>query len=244
MTNKLLIDAVNRSDHAAVELAFKNGTDPDMEDEEGRPLLKLAVRAAISYAPALSKIEIVEMVLKAGPNLEAADETGMTVLSYAVQACSLSVGLILIKAGASIESLDCDGISVLGHAFRLPKFRSRRTEGVCMLLDAGADADKFLMSTGRSVLEKAIASTDADLVKQLLARGHNPRQVNSKTGKSPAQVAKELLHVSELENNDAIGNVPLRQICLDMKVYTDCLEARDAIESVAPKTRLPIRTLP
>lgn len=232
------------SNHEAVKLAFTNGADPNSATEAGVPILTLAVIAAVSIStPDDSEIRIVETVIKAGADLETTCVKGFTALSVAVQARqhhagysdAKNLGAILIKAGAKIESVDCDGISVLGHAFELPL--TYRHAAVCMLLDAGADTDKFRQSTETSVLEEAIGKTDAELVKQLLARGHDPRQLSPKTGESSVQLAQRLLFLGGILHDQSTWYEPLRQISLEMKIYADCLDAREAIEAVLAKTK-------
>lgn len=70
----------------------------------------------ISYAAMLGHAEIVELLLKAGADIEYKDREGRSPLSLAVEANHTAVARVLIDYGADLYSTDMWGQSSLGYA--------------------------------------------------------------------------------------------------------------------------------
>jgi ankyrin repeat protein len=113
-----------------VQSLLQQGAAPDARDEDGRPVVMLAVmnqNRAITLA-----------LLEAGADVDARDPDGWTPLQVAVQRRLHDVASTLIRFGCDVNLADHDGTTALARAVRI----CRNDEPLLGLLRShGADPD-------------------------------------------------------------------------------------------------------
>jgi ankyrin repeat protein len=92
-------NAVRRRDEKLVALFIKHGAGVDRKQKDGHP-------TALTQAASNGDVEILKLLLKAKPNLEATDSTKRTALHYSVYSSKLEVVRLLVEAGASVFARD------------------------------------------------------------------------------------------------------------------------------------------
>ena len=154
---------INNGAVAQVRKAIEHGANVNVRsDEESWTPLMVAVR---SDEPS---IEIVELLIEAGAEINATDGAGDTALKKALYAMHPSPQIIdmLIHAGADVNIIDEDGMTILMEAAR------RSTpEIVRMLIEAGADVN--ISRKGMKVVNYARANyhlKNTQVLKDLEAR--------------------------------------------------------------------------
>ena len=104
-----LIRAVGNRDVRAVRRQLRVGADPNCRSEERMPLLLSAV-----YTP--DNLPVVRALLRAGANVDAADDSGTTPLIASVSDSNLSLVKELVKRGANVNARNSDGDTPLTNA--------------------------------------------------------------------------------------------------------------------------------
>lgn len=91
--------AVRQRDEKLVGMFIKQGAGVDRSKKDGH-------MSALSQAVSNGDVEIVKLLLKAKPNLEATDSTKRTALHYSVYSGKLEVVRLLVEAGADVHARD------------------------------------------------------------------------------------------------------------------------------------------
>ena len=123
MDQQELIKALFDKKNEVVEAYLKNGGDPNWTDEWGKSLL----HSAAMY----NNTEAIEILIKAGANIEARDKDGCTPFFWPTKAEPI---LALHAHGADIHAWNNDGNQPLHFTTT-----GGHTEAVCTLLALGAD---------------------------------------------------------------------------------------------------------
>lgn len=136
------IQTVKEGEALAVEQFLKGGFSPNLEDENGVPLLCLAARnhhrriislllshgvdinsismdrgnTALMDASAMKDSDTVQLLIKAGAELDIKSKSGQTALILAVGRKDEKIAKILIDAGASVTETDNLGMSAEKYA--------------------------------------------------------------------------------------------------------------------------------
>jgi ankyrin repeat protein len=122
-------------------------------------------------------VEAIEILLRAGADLEARNEVGMTALQLAVKAHNPKEILdLLVKAGANLNTRDCGGKTPLMNAAR-----ARQGPKAVKYLINMAENDLDLQATdedGCTALHHAIETENFTAAKLLIKAGLNPLQAD------------------------------------------------------------------
>jgi len=124
---KAFIEAVEEGNPLAVDLFIAGGAELDTRDRNGR--------TALSAAAARDHVEVMELLIAAGADIEAGNdkEYGMTALMYAAVSGSPDSVVLLLDAGAEIAKTDDSGNTALMFACEY-----RKPETAAALIDRGA----------------------------------------------------------------------------------------------------------
>ncbi len=149
LTHESFIKTVKEGEILAVEQFLKSAFSPDLEDENGVPLLCLATRnkhravvhlllqwgadinvvsmdrgnTPLMDAAAEGDVDLVKDLLEAGSSVDVKSKAGQTALILAVGQKNEEIARILIEAGASVNEEDSLGMSAEKYArlFKLSK---------------------------------------------------------------------------------------------------------------------------
>lgn len=141
------------------------------------------------------RLEIAQVLLEAGADVNAADPDGRTPLHLAVERNEVALICALMAREADPHRRDRVGWTPLHHAAA-----KNRLEALTALLDGGG-SPTVLSERGGTPLHEAAASGDAALVRLLLDRGADPAVVST-TGVTAHDIAVEF-------KNEAV--IPLLQ---------------------------------
>jgi uncharacterized protein len=166
-----LIEAVKRSDTAAVQSLLRRQVDLNQAEADGS--------TALHWAAYVEDVSTVEQLLRRGANVKAANRHGVTPLSLAALKGNAAVIELLLGAGADASTALPDGETVLMTAAR-----TGRTRAVQVLLDHGASVDATERVRGQTALMWAAAQGHAETV-QLLIRAGADLRVRSKNAPRP-----------------------------------------------------------
>ena len=153
---------------------------------------KNAHTTALAEAVASGNLELVRMVLNAGADINARNNSGQTALMRLDDDSSAEIVNALVYAGAKVNLKDEDGDSALLVAAALEK-----TEVLKALLDAGAKVNTR-NKEGKTALMIAAEGGYVENVKALLEAGANVHQKN-KDGATALNYAKESEHADVIE---------------------------------------------
>ena len=120
------VPALHYASLEAAKMLIKLGTDPDVRD--------IANGTALMEKARIGECEIVEMLLKAGADVNAQANGGMTPLMYAANADIVD---LLIKHGADFNMRDTEGLTALGHALG----RSANFDAIGQLFSLGFSSE-------------------------------------------------------------------------------------------------------
>jgi hypothetical protein len=171
-------------DHAIAENSIEDvrrhlAVNPDAAHRGQRPGLSPLHQAILRR-----RLEIAQVLLEAGADVNAADADGRTPLHLAVERNEVALICALLAREADPHRRDRVGWTPLHHAAA-----KNRLEALTALLDGGG-SPMVLSELGGTPLHEAAASGDAALVRLLLDRGSDPAVV-SKTGATAHAVAVE-----------------------------------------------------
>ena len=160
-----LYAAVMHADAKMVALLIKHGADVNWQDPTtGQNLAFLFAKQQLIAS------SVLDVLLKAGLNLNVVDCSGQTPLFHAAANTRSQILTIMMKAGADVNAVNKIGWSALMNSARMG-----RIENVRALLDAGADAHLKLNATvisgqqGRTAHEIAVLTRNhhcAELIKK------------------------------------------------------------------------------
>ncbi len=153
-----LIEAVRSQDRQRIAAAFKLTVDVNSASPDG----STALHSAVYW----EDVETAEQLIRAGANVKAANDLGMTPL---VLACSNSTGVLvekLLAAGADANSALLSGETALMLAAR-----AGNVPAVRALLAGGANVNAREQTHGQTALMWAVANVRPEVVRLLLERG-------------------------------------------------------------------------
>ena len=113
---------------------------------------------------------MVEMLLRAGADVNAADDHGVTPLQRAAENASPAMVDRLLAAGADVDAAQTSGLTALMIAARTGDVRV-----VNRLVAHGADVDAATARTRSTALMWAVGESHLETVRALLAAGADPR---------------------------------------------------------------------
>ena len=145
----------------------------------------MADMPVLSAAARHGGAEIVQALIKAGADVNGANEAGFTALHNAAHEGHTAVARVLLQAGASVDAKTSDGDSPL-HSAAI----GGRTEVVALLLSAGASvhSQDRLKSTP---LHDAVGIGCVQVVKALIQAGANVNAVEDLFGDTPLTKATQ-----------------------------------------------------
>ncbi|KAH8593580.1 ankyrin repeat-containing domain protein [Bisporella sp. PMI_857] len=143
------------------------GLDLDLRDSEGCTVLHYAASAEDSSDHPEERLEIMDMVLKAGVNIDAVTKAGETSLHHACSYPLPSVATYLVENGIDVNIRDENGITALNQ-----KEAVASKEIIECLLDAGADIETKDVN-GSTPLLKASQVHSWEAICILVERGAN-----------------------------------------------------------------------
>jgi ankyrin repeat protein len=164
--------------HYAAANGLATIVDQDLDDIEREDNFE---RTALHLAADAGHPEVVEVLLRAGANIEACSNSEQTPLYYAAIAGHASIVQQLIEAGANLKARDKYGASIL---FAAATSGEEAEEAVELLLEGIEHESKL----GRTLLHHAAAAGDKNMVEQLIEKGAD---LSAKTtaGETPVYLA-------------------------------------------------------
>lgn len=171
-----LFRAVRESDVRLLESLLRQSTPPDIRRDDGTTPLMMACLHATP--------QCVRILLEAGADPNAANESGVTAILWAAGDVE-KLGLLLAH-GANVNVRSALGNTPLIVAAARPG----ATPQITMLLERGAElVDRN--NAGRSALRNAVLTSDADTVEFLLAAAEKHSQLAELVGNNPRQLIEE-----------------------------------------------------
>lgn len=186
-------------------------------------------------------MELMRGLTRRDVNLNQSGLPGVTPLTLCIDSGFFNATQFLIEAGADINVVDSCGLSPLSRVFRHP-FAHKRVEIVCLLLDHGVDLAAYRVENDRSLLSTCVNEADPDLLRQLLARGHDPRGIEHRVGNA--------LDLSIFENATTTARPgskrhrDLNECQSILTTWFECQAARDAVDEVASMARTAPKKVP
>ena len=162
-----LIDAVRKSDRAAVRQLLQKKADVNAASADGT--------TALIWAAQLNDLESAKLLLGAGANVRAANRYGVTPLQAAAINGDPALITALLKAGADPNAILPEGETVLMTAAR-----TGRVEALTALIDGGARLDGQEKWFGETPLIWAAAEDHAAAVELLVRRGADVNGASAK----------------------------------------------------------------
>ena len=175
--------ADNEGDYTCLDLAANNG-----RTETVRYLASLREvdvnhqgfqnRTALHIAVSNGRVNVVEVLIDAGADIEAKDVKGLTPLHYACDAGKLEIVQMLVEAGADVRVADNEGETCLNRAAN-----DGRTETVRYLASL-READVIRQGfQNRTALHTAVSSGHVNVVEVLIDAGADieAKNVNGRT---------------------------------------------------------------
>src|SRR5688572_15287933 len=155
-------DAAMKGDREAVRALVRQGADVNAPQGDGM--------TALHWAALNGDVEIADMLVHAGANLEAITRIGgHRPLHVASRQGNAPVVALLLKAGATAKATTSNGVSALHYAAG-----AGATEAVVALLDAGVDPNVTEPAWSHTPLMIAAAQNRPATIRALLSRGANP----------------------------------------------------------------------
>lgn len=162
-----LMEAVTYNNTEIVKMLIQAGADVnaktddigvpfDPDDEYGAPPGRITVLMNAVHSSEKNALEVVQLLLQAGADVNAKDEQGGTALMLAVG--NLDVVRALLQAGADVNAKRLDGITTLMSAGRYSQGFKINPKVFEVLLNAGADA-KVKDYHGNRAIDYAIHSS-------------------------------------------------------------------------------------
>jgi ankyrin repeat protein len=153
-----LVDAVKHGDRAAVRALLDKHVDVNRAEPDGSAPLHWAVYG--------ERVEIEDLLIRAGATVRAANRYGATPLWLAAVSGNAAMIDLLLKAGADVNAANTDGETAL-----LAAARSGKADAVRVLLDRGAHVNEKERWRGQTPLMWAAAEGHVPVVTLLIDRG-------------------------------------------------------------------------
>ena len=166
------LEAVKKSDLAAVKLYLQDGFSPNTRYDKGRSLI-------LSIAANYSSLEIVQVLIAAGAKVNEHESGGGQAIHSAAGRGHAKIVRELIKAGADVNAFGSDdeggSISPLNNAAFDPDVPETpdRIETVKVLLEQGARVNVYHPHTGDGALSSAASSGFVTIIRLLVQHGAN-----------------------------------------------------------------------
>jgi ankyrin repeat protein len=158
------------TDEMPADTAEIEGDELDGDDSLSGETATPLVGACESEADEPIVLEVVQILLSGGANVNCRDEIGQTPLMMAVAREWAHVARELLSHGADVNCADDEGTTALLHALSTDEDRTVVTQIVRELLTAGADIH-WKDSEGRTAVMFAARNGYVELVRTLLAMG-------------------------------------------------------------------------
>ena len=166
-----LIEAAKNKDWPAVIFLLQQKVDVNAKAPDGA--------TALHWAAHWDNLETAERLIRAGANVDAANDYGVTSLSLACTNGSAAMVQKLLNAGANANATAMSGEPAL-----LTCAHTGSVTAVQALLAHGAEVNAKDSRRGQTALMRAVAQKHADVVRSLIDRGADVR-ARSKDGFSP-----------------------------------------------------------
>ncbi|EEY65793.1 uncharacterized protein PITG_03318 [Phytophthora infestans T30-4] len=198
--------AVHNGQLGMVNYLISKGADANLCNHKGRRPLHV-VKQSIDMA------QIIQSLIDAGADIDAAEKHGLTPLMFMCSRVSLEGSATLLALGADAHRVAwSNGFSALEFAVK-----SGRTELVELCLSKGANPNAPTLD-GSTSLHLAAALAHTDIILRLLQGGANPN-IQNRCGQTPATI---LLASAPNGSGDA------RILCLEILTCAGChLDQRD-----------------
>ncbi|KUF97162.1 hypothetical protein AM588_10011023 [Phytophthora nicotianae] len=198
--------AVHNGQLGMVNYLLSKGADANLCNYKGRRPLHV-VKQSMDMA------QIIQSLIDAGADIDAAEQHGLTPLMFMCSRASLEGSATLLALGADVHRVAwSNGFSALEFAVK-----SGRTELVELCLSKGANPNSPTLD-GNTSLHLAAALAHTDIILRLLQGGANPNFQN-RYGQTPATV---------LLASAPTGNGGARILCLEILTCAGCrLDQRD-----------------
>jgi ankyrin repeat protein len=155
-------DAAMRGDIEAVRSLLKEGAEVNGAQGDGM--------TALHWAAELGGVELAEILIFAGANIEAVTRVGeYTPLHVASEAGNAAVAAALLKAGANVGATTTLGSTSLHYAAM-----AGSAETIAVLLEHGADANARESAWGQTPLMYAASKNRVEALTALLEGGADP----------------------------------------------------------------------
>jgi len=185
-----LIEAISKRNNAITGILMDAGADVNARGNGGFHKTPLGI--AIENR----QMDVIELLLRAGANVEARDEHGRTMLIQKARE-DLEAIRILLEIGADIDARDDNGRTALISVFTTHGYGDY-TENVRFLVNAGVDLDTR-DKDGETALMYAIRRRKFEVARILLAAGADP-EIRDNRGRSARQISS-----SYTFNTESIG---------------------------------------
>jgi ankyrin repeat protein len=108
--NKVLFQALKDEDKRAIMEALQKGADINAKDNDNDGWTTLMYASGIGY------LDIAELIIAKGVDVNAKDKDGKTALMFASEEGNLDVANLLIEKGADVNAKHIDGKTALMYA--------------------------------------------------------------------------------------------------------------------------------
>jgi ankyrin repeat protein len=153
-----LIDAVKKSDQAAISALLSNHADPNIRAADGA--------TALHWAARMDALDTAQRLIRAGANVNAMNRFGVTPLSLAAVNGSARMITLLLTSGADVNKALPEGETPLMTAAR-----TGNVDAVNALIVHGAQVNAVESWKGQTALMWAAAEGHAAVVESLLGHG-------------------------------------------------------------------------
>lgn len=182
---QLLVAAYSGDNEEALQVTRQEKMDLHKED-------RVVAASALFIAVERCQLQVVEILLSAGVDVDARDSAGQTSLHRATRRKNAAMMRLLLNNGATVDAKN-DG----GRTAFSANVRTCDESCIKVLLDAGADPNT-VGHDGVSELYEAAAKGEVEYVRTLLKSGTNP-SITTKYGWAPLHWASSSGHIEVVQ---------------------------------------------